>query len=121
MDGIANVAKQQTQAVMQTEQHGKTQSEGVQKTLKSANEAIEAENKKLLKEQDVDKLVKNLNEEIALLNTSLKFGVDKDDIFYVSVIDKKTNKMIRRWPAEHAQHILPKMKELTGLLFDTKG
>jgi uncharacterized FlaG/YvyC family protein len=29
--------------------------------------------------------------------------------------------MIRRFPAEEAQKILPKMQEVKGVLFDSKG
>jgi flagellar protein FlaG len=55
------------------------------------------------------------------MNTNLKFGVDAHDVFFVSVIEEQTNKMIRRFPAEQAQDFLPKMQEVTGILFDSKG
>jgi len=123
MDGIANVAKHQVQSqvgfshdqqVNETEKNTQTQ--------ESSNKKIEQANKNLLNSQkDVESLVKDLNKEIALLNTSLKFGVDKQDTFFVSVIDKKTDKVIRRWPAEEAKPLLSKMKEFTGILFDKKG
>ncbi|SMP88592.1 FlaG protein, partial [Epsilonproteobacteria bacterium SCGC AD-308-P11] len=32
-----------------------------------------------------------------------------------------TSKIIRRFPAEQAQSFLPKMQEVTGILFDSKG
>ncbi len=122
MDGIANVAKQQVQSQVNMTQDVQGRTQEVAKTQETSNKTIEDNNKKLLNsEKDVQKLVEDLNQEIALLNTSLKFGVDKSDIFYVSVIDKKTDKMIRRWPAEEAKGLLPKMKEFTGMLFDTKG
>jgi len=120
MDGIAQVAKQQTQANLHdvVMQHGQE----ANKTQESSNQAIQDQNKKMIKDENqVQKLVDDLNASIELLNTSLKFGVDKENTFYVSVVDKKTDKVIRRWPAEEAQGILPKMKELTGILFDTKG
>jgi len=120
MDGIANVAKQQQVQITQPQI---SQGREVEKTdSQSSNEAIQNQNKKMIEDENqVKSLVENLNQEISLLNTSLRFGVDKEDIFYVSVVDKKTDKVIRRWPAEEAKGILPKMKELTGLLFDTKG
>jgi flagellar protein FlaG len=128
MDGIANVAKQQVQATsQQTLQSQQSQGREVQnindnKNNNSSNKAIEEKNKEMIKDENqVKKLVDDLNSEISLLNTSLRFGVDKENTFYVSVIDKKTDKVIRRWPAEQAKTILPKMKELTGILFDTKG
>ncbi len=127
MDGIANVAKQQVQSqvdlIQETQGRVKvTQTNQSTQTQESANKTIQENNKKLLKsEGDVQKLVDDLNNEISILNTTLRFGVDKSDTFYVSIIDKKTEKVIRRWPAEHAQTLLPKMKEFTGMLFDTKG
>ncbi len=128
MDGIANVAKQQVQSQVNVTQEAQgragkvTQAQENRQTQESSNKAIEDSNKKLLNsEKDVRKLVDDLNKEISLLNTSLRFGVDKSDTFYVSVVDKKTDKVIRRWPAEHAQTLLPKMKEFTGMLFDTRG
>ncbi|MDF1874576.1 flagellar protein FlaG [Sulfurimonas sp. SAG-AH-194-I05] len=69
----------------------------------------------------MDNLIDDLNKAIAPMNTNLKFGVDPDDIFYVSVIESETSKMIRRFPAEKAADFLPKMLEVTGILFDTKG
>ena len=128
MDGIANVAKQQVQSQVNVTQEAHGRAKDVAQTTKSdqtqesSNKAIEDNNKKLLNsEKDVKKLVDDLNKEISLLNTTLRFGVDKTDTFYVSIVDKKTDKVIRRWPAEHAQSLLPKMKEVTGMLFDTKG
>jgi flagellar protein FlaG len=123
MDGIANVAKQQSQAQMNHFQEAQNKSvENTTNAQESSNKKIEDGNKKLLNsEKDVNKLVDDLNSEIAQLNTTLRFGVDKSDVFYVSVIDKKTDKVIRRWPAEEAQALLPKIKEFTGMLFDTKG
>ena len=122
MDGIANVAKQQVQSQINLSQDTQGRVERVSQIQESSNKAIENSNKKMLKsENDVQKLVKHLNEEISLLNTTLRFGVDKSDVFYVSVVDTKTDKVIRRWPAEDAQTLLPKMKEFTGMLFDAKG
>jgi flagellar protein FlaG len=42
-------------------------------------------------------------------------------VFYVSVIEEKTHQVIRRFPAEEAQTLLPNMEEVTGILFDSKG
>jgi len=72
-------------------------------------------------EEQMKNLVEDLNKAIAPMNTNLKFGVDKDEIFYVSVIESDTSKMIRRFPAEKAQEFLPKINEVTGLLYDVKG
>ena len=128
MDGITNVSKQQTptntveiqdKAVSHSQQqvHQPTSTE-IAKQINA--EAIKPE-KSINTENDVQKLVKELNTALAPMGTDLKFGVDSQDIFYVSVIESETSKMIRRFPAEQAQDFLPKMQEVTGILFDSKG
>lgn len=71
--------------------------------------------------KEVESLVEQLNDAIAPMSTNIKFGVDRDDIFYVSVIESETDRMIRRFPAEKAASFLSKMQEVTGILFDSKG
>jgi len=132
MDGIANVARQQQSQITTPETHTQgraaVQVEQQRQQPNNANEvakqmAAEAKDNgtQINSKKDVENLVKELNQALAPMSTSLKFGVDSQDIFYVSVIESKTNKMIRRFPAEQAQDFLPKMKEVTGILFDSKG
>ena len=124
MDGIANVAKQQQTQVSNQEAHGRAaqvrQQAPKQDLVKDIQEASKVSTKINSKEQ-VENLVEELNNAMAPMNTSLRFGVDGDDIFYVSVVESETSKMIRRFPAEKAAEFLPKMLEVTGMLFDTKG
>lgn len=125
MDGIANVARQQQSQMssennLQAAQATENQTAKVDVVKELQKESSSNETKINSKEQ-VEKLVDDLNKTIAPMNTNLKFGVDRDDIFYVSVIDTETSRVIRRFPAEKAAHILPKMQEVTGILFDSKG
>lgn len=72
-------------------------------------------------QQEMEDLVMKLNRALNPFNTSLRFGFDNSsEDFYVSVIDAKTNDTLRRFPAEEAQLILPKIQELNGLLFDQR-
>ncbi len=133
MDGIANVARQQQSQVGTAEVQGRAQeqSQHVQQSsqtrTKQADVVKEIQNsavndtKKMDSKKDVEDLVQQLNDALAPLNTNIKFGVDTNDIFYVAAIDVKTDKMIRRFPAEQAQDFLPKMQEVSGILFDSKG
>ena len=134
MDGIANVARQQQSQVNSQEAQGRAVNQTQQTTqqvsqsrskqdnvVQQIQDSSLTSNHKINSEKDVEKLVEKLNNAMAPLNTDIKFGVDRDDIFYVAAIDVKTDRMIRRFPAEQAQDFLPKMQEVTGILFDSKG
>ena len=126
MDGVANVAKQQQSQVGSQEAQGRVAQaprqvdvvKEIQKEVKQ--EAVSAPTKINSKEQ-VKELVDQLNKAMAPMSTNLRFGVDSQDVFYVSVIESETSKMLRRFPAEQAADFLPKMQEVTGILFDTRG
>jgi len=133
MDGIANVARQQQSQVGSGEAQSKA-AEPIQAPIKTIqtkpsqdtvlkelqDESVDP-TKKIDTKEGVQELVDSLNKAMQPMNTNLKFGVDSQDIFFVSVIESHTNKMIRRFPAEQAQDFLPKMQEVTGILFDSKG
>ena len=133
MDGIANVARQQQSQVSAAESQGRVQeqSQQVQNTaqtrtkqtdlVKEMQDTTAKAGTKIDSQEKVEDLVKQLNDALAPMSTNIKFGVDSQDVFYVSVIESDTNKMIRRFPAEQAHDFLPKMQEVTGILFDSKG
>lgn len=77
---------------------------------------------KVSSQKEMDSLIEQLNKSLNPFNTTLRFGFDdtsKD--FFVSVIDTQRNTVLRRFPIEQAEQLLPKMQEVTGILFDTKG
>ena len=130
MDGIANVAKQQQTQVSTQVDSGASQGRvaqpvkqqvKVQENLVSDIQEASKVSTKINSKAQVENLVDDLNKAMAPMNTNIRFGVDPDDIFYVSVVESETSKMIRRFPAEKAADFLPKMLEVTGMLFDTKG
>lgn len=128
MDDIANVAKQQ-QTQLNTQEHtraSQSQTAQIQQPkqpdlVKEMQQDGMDSPKKIDSKEQVQDLVEQLNRALSPMSTNIKFGVDQQDIFYVSVIESETNKMIRRFPAEQAADFLPKMKEVTGILFDKKG
>lgn len=124
MDGIANVARQQSQMHTTVESQGRATQAQAQAPKVNIVEEIQKESvptEKINSKEQMDDLVDKLNKAISPFNTNIKFGVDTDDIFFVSVIEAESNKMLRRFPAEKAADFLPKMEELTGILFDSKG
>ncbi|MBD3823014.1 MAG: flagellar protein FlaG [Epsilonproteobacteria bacterium] len=134
MDGIANVARQQqsqlgaqeangraSTQIQQAQQIQKMQSEK-QDVVKEMQDSASKTSQKINSKEQVQDLVDQLNKALSPMSTSLKFGFDnRDEVFFVSVIESDTNKIIRRWPAEKAMEFLPKMQEVTGILFDSKG
>jgi len=90
-------------------------------TETAPNKKQSEQNISLQTQQEIQKQIKKLNESIGPLSTFIKFGVDKNDVFFVSVIDKKNNEVISRFPAAKAEHIIQKLKEPIGIIFDTKG
>lgn len=128
MDGIANIAKQQQSQMSQQESQGAKASQAREvEQPKQASIVKEMQQENVESSQKVDSreqvqdLVNQLNKALAPLTTNIKFGVDFQDIFYVSVIEAETSKVIRRFPAEEAVGFLPKMQEVSGILFDSKG
>ncbi|MDK9694582.1 MAG: flagellar protein FlaG [Sulfurimonas sp.] len=130
MDGIANVARQQ-QSQMKSAQAEHVEQTPIQKMqvqqpkqvdlVKEMQKESSNTSEKINSKEQLESLVEELNRALSPMSTSIKFGVDMQDIFYVSVIESETNKMIRRFPAEQAADFLPKMQEVTGILFDSKG
>lgn len=127
MDGIANVARQQqSQMGSQDTQARAVQPQQIQQpkqvdVVKEMQEDSSTSSQKINSKEQVQDLVEQLNKALAPMTTNIKFGVDMQDIFYVSVIESETSKMIRRFPAEEAVGFLPKMREVSGILFDSKG
>lgn len=75
-----------------------------------------------MKKSQLKDLVESMNKNLDPFNTSLKFGFhDKSDTYYVSVVDTKTNDIIRKFPTDEAIELSLKMKEVVGMIFDKKG
>lgn len=82
----------------------------------------EAALSKQLSKTEMEQLVANLNDEISLISTDLRFGYnDTAEMLQVSIINKETDEIIRRFPTEEAVALMTSMKEFIGLLLDKKG
>ncbi len=88
----------------------------------AAQANTEQKTSKTTSQEDMNQLIDQLNKSLNPFNTTLKFGFDDStEDFYVSVVETKSNRMLRRFPIEQAEALLPKMQEVNGLLFDQKG
>jgi flagellar protein FlaG len=129
MDGIANVARQQQSQIGTAEVQGRAAQSveqqvhqpAQQDVVKELQKDVSATSPKINSKEQVQELVDQLNKALQPMNTNLKFGVDSQDVFFVSVVESETSKMIRRFPAEKAAEFLPKMQEVSGMLFDSRG
>lgn len=113
--GTAKAAPTEAPAQQSVQQLQKAQIN--QDRVSEAN--TEAKSTKVTSQKEMDALIEKLNKSLDPFSTSLRFGYD--DSFYVSVIDTQRNAVLRRFPLEQAEQLLPKMQEVTGMLFDIKG
>lgn len=129
MEILQSTAKMQQSQMNTAKVEATQQSKSVQDIQKTqinqdkiAQQDSDAKTQKVGSQEQMDKLIDQLNRSLDPFNTSLRFGFDNSsDDFYVSVIETQTNRMLRRFPLEQAEQLLPKMEEVTGILFDHKG
>lgn len=90
------------------------------KLLKPENQQV-AKDKQPTKQQ-VDVVVKELNEFMESTNRGLSFSVDEQlGIDVVSVMDLETEEVIRQIPSEDLVVLRKKMDDIAGILFETKA
>lgn len=121
----------QTTAKMQQAQMGTSKAaeaptvqsvQPLEKAQINQESVTEAKTTKVTSKEEIDALITELNRALDPFNTSVRFGFDNSsEDFYVSVIDTQHNEILRRFPLKQAEQLLPKMRELTGILFDQKG
>lgn len=70
-------------------------------------------------EQNMEQVVKELNQNLSSLNESIRFKYS-DDInqLYVGVYDTNTNELIRQIPSEEFIALMSKLREMNGQLLD---
>lgn len=87
--------------------------------LSQIKEQKESQKSEISKDELID-IVNELNND-TLINTKLKFGFhDESSTFFVSVLDAKTDEIIRKYPSDEAMSLAEKMRELSGALIDTQ-
>lgn len=77
---------------------------------------------KKFSESEMKRMIADLNEEMSLISTDLRFGYNSQvEMLQVSIINKKTNEIIRRFPTEEAVSLMTTMKDFIGVIFDKEG
>ncbi len=86
---------------------------------------IDGTDKKITDEklkQELTRLTERLNVEMNPLNLSVRFGYnDKIGEMFVSVFEKDSNKLLRKFPTDEAIDLMAKMREINGIIFDKKA
>ena len=76
---------------------------------------------KLASEEQVKSAVSDLNNTLEMLNVSRQFEVDKEaDKIIVKILDSQRKEVIRQIPSEEAVKLSKNVREMIGLLFDSK-
>lgn len=84
---------------------------------------VEHDQPKLQKESraEIEEVVNGLNDFLQSTHTSLKFELhDKLNEYYVTIVDDKTNEIIREIPSKKMLDVHAAMAEYLGLLVDKK-
>ena len=123
MDLFANVGNvQQKMDYSQNEKINTTHQRPEEINKINKDKPEEHIHKEKMTKEKLQDLAQKLNKEMEPLNPDIKFHFnDKIDDFVVNVIDKNTDKVIRKIPSDEALKIMEKMRELVGALFDNKG
>jgi flagellar protein FlaG len=69
--------------------------------------------------KDIDKVVREINDNLQAMHTELNFSVDKEtEKMVLKIVNSKTQEVIRQIPAEEALRIASCLSKLLGLLVD---
>lgn len=105
----------------QVQQTTEAKSSSATEVQKQTDELSEKQKQQDLRGELV-KLTEDLNKEMNPLNINVKFGFeDKIGEMFVSVFEKDTNKLIRKFPSDEAVALMSKMREIIGIIFDKKA
>lgn len=100
------------------------QSQNAQNTQASAQNDLTRPRELTASEQreQMQKAAEELNKQIGPFNANVKFGYSEDiSGMYVSVSEASSGRLIRQIPSEEAIALTAKMKEIVGMIFDTKA
>jgi hypothetical protein len=72
--------------------------------------------------EDARREVERLNRITRNLGNRLRFGLfEETDQFFVQLIDRRRNEVLRTMPPEHLLHLRQRMQEAVGLILDRQG
>lgn len=88
---------------------------------RNTEHTIQNDQKSMQGQEDLEKVVKSLNDFLQPANTHIKFELHEElQEYYVTVVDNQTNEVVREIPSKKLLDIYAKMTDYMGLLFDKK-
>jgi flagellar protein FlaG len=119
---VGNVQKSMDYSNINTDNTHTRKLENSQEMQKDKQDEEVKKHQKEMTKEELQKLTTQLNKEMEPLNPDIKFSFnDKVSELVVNVIDKNTDKVIRKIPSDEALKIMEQMRKLVGALFDDKG
>lgn len=92
----------------------------VAKTVAKAQETVQLEEYEPSK-RDVQHKIDDINKVIETLNTGVRFALHEDlNEYYVTIVDKITNEVVKEIPPKKLLDIYAAMKETISVFFDKK-
>jgi flagellar protein FlaG len=90
--------------------------------LPAPSQAAAPAEKREPKPEEVKAAVKDIQEFVNTVTTDVRFSVDKDTgRMIVSVVDSKTNQIVRQIPTEDIMKIAKNIDRMQGLIFSGKA
>lgn len=84
-------------------------------------DTLSEESTNVLKKEKAEEIVTSINEFLKPHYTSISFKVhDETERYYIEVVDKDTDKVIREIPSKELLDVYAKMTEFIGIFIDKK-
>lgn len=91
--------------------------------VRSAHAGSEAGNEAALSNEQVERMVEEIQSHIQRMNVSLEFSRygDRGERIAVVVADKATGEVIREIPSKEIQNLYNRINDLAGIIFDRQA
>jgi len=85
--------------------------------------SVQVEEQRAVENERMKQMVKEMQDQINSMNISLEFSTygENGDKIAVVVADKNSGEVIREIPSKELQNLYAKMREITGIIFNTQA
>jgi flagellar protein FlaG len=90
---------------------------------KSLSKQVQAEERRAIENEQMKQMVQEMQRQIDSMNVSLEFSTygENGNKIAVIVANKDSGEVIREIPSKELQILYSKMREITGLIFNTQA